>query len=82
MNSKPKRFLLIRGMVYYPRQDTGDWIGTYETREAAQSALDTLIAADKSVYDPPGVWEEGYMWSVIVDLYQWMYDTKEQAPNE
>ena len=78
MSDKPKRYLLIRGSWYYPRSRTRDWVGCYETEEEAQAALTTEFEKD----DHSREFEDEYMWSTIVDLYQWLYSTKEQAPNE
>jgi len=65
----PKRYLLLRGAYYYPRSETGDWVGAYATKEEAEDALHKERIKDKAI----STWESEYMWSTIVDLYQWIY---------
>ena len=34
-----KRFLLIAGMNYYPKSGTGDWIDSFDTKEAIEEII-------------------------------------------
>jgi hypothetical protein len=75
-----KKFLLIAGDDYYPRGDTGDWIGCFATREEAENAI------IKEPYDGKLPWEhenktyyrykingrDHIDWYEIVDLEEWM----------
>ena len=75
-----KKFLLIAGDDYYPRGDTGDWIGCFATREEAENAI------IKEPYESKLQWEResqtryryktndtDYVdWYDIVDLEEWM----------
>jgi hypothetical protein len=54
-----KRFLLIAGDHYYPRQGTGDWIGCFETEEEAEEHMNFLNEGDQ------------YDWHLIVNLIDW-----------
>jgi hypothetical protein len=66
----PKRYLLLRGAYYYPRSETGDWVGCYTTKEEAEAALEKAEAEEVKAY---GDTYDTYRWSTIVDLYQWLY---------
>lgn len=54
-----KRFLLIAGDNYYPRQGTHDWIGCFETEEEAKDHMNLLSVGNQ------------YDWHEIVDLLDW-----------
>lgn len=58
-----KRFLLIAGINHYPEAGTGDWVGLYETREAAENAFRHKNEKNGSLFLL-------YGWYRIVDLLE------------
>ena len=64
-----KYFLLIAGSNYYPEGGSRDWIGTFETKEEAQSQ----ITKTNKFYSPYLIKDRGgYGWYEIVDLREWI----------
>lgn len=56
-----KPFLLIAGAGYYPRAQTRDWKGCFETKEEAEEHLKKIEKLERDYFD----------WHVIVDLREW-----------
>ena len=83
-----KPYLLIAGQQYYPDRADGDWIGCFESREEAESAVRTEKQTSLFLRGPlkgqvKEEWEEYRVkhpsygdhrvdWYEIVDLRDWI----------
>ena len=83
-----KPYLLIAGDSYYPSAYTGDWVGTFSTREEAEAAVRKIehhehfrrgprkgqVKETREEYrvNHPNYGDCNVDWYVIVDLREWM----------
>lgn len=70
-----KPFLLIAGDNFYPCSGTGDWIGTFETREEIEKTI-TKVSPYHNCYN----FQRGdrrFDWYEIVDLRNWINDNEQ-----
>jgi hypothetical protein len=69
-----KKFLLLAGQHYYPGAGTQDWIGTFETKEEAESHITktSLEYKGRTLYTYKVNNIDPVDWYEIVDLEEWM----------
>lgn len=88
-----KPYLLIAGDNYYPDAYTGDWIGTFATREEAESAVRAEKQTSLFLRGPlkgqvkkeweeyrvnhPSYGDQRVDWYEIIDLRKWMSESEE-----
>ena len=83
-----KRYLLLAGIHYYPDSGTGNWIGTFTTKEDAEKTIEKIqdpletfskgpkkgqVKPDQKVTHSYRINERIYDWYEIVDLTEWLY---------
>ncbi len=83
-----KRYLLLAGHCYYPDYGTGDWRGSFTTKEDAEKAVEKIqdnletfskgprkgqVKPNQKVTHSYKINERIYDWYEIVDLIEWLY---------
>jgi hypothetical protein len=69
-----KKFLLLAGDYYSPRQGTDNWIGCFATREEAENAIikEPDEHKGKTYYKYKTNDTDYVEWYEVVDLEEWM----------
>ena len=62
-----KRFLLIAGDSYYPSSGTGDWLGTYDSKDDIPTI--TRLSDEYHRFEIEGFGK--FDWYTEVDLHNW-----------